>query len=64
MANPAAIAGIAAPVILEILKFARDMRELYGDKVTDEQIAEAWSRSSVRFATAAEAWRDAPSSSG
>ena len=59
MANPAAIASIAAPVILEILRFAREMRSIYGDDVTDEQIAEAWSRSSQNFARAAEAWRNA-----
>lgn len=59
MPNFAAIAGIAGPVVLEILKFAREMREIYGEDVTDEQIAAAWGRSSERFKAAADAWRNA-----
>lgn len=60
----ASIAALSAPIIIELLKFAREMREIYGDNVTDEQIAEAWVRSSVRFTAAAEAWKNAQSSSG
>lgn len=56
--------ALSAPIIIELLKFAREMREIYGDNVTDEQIAEAWSRSAVRFAAAAEAWKNAPPPAG
>lgn len=64
MASATSIIALSAPIILELLKFAREMREIYGNDVTDEQIAEAWSRSSVRFKAAAEAWENAPPPSG
>ncbi len=57
----ASMITLSASVILELLRFAREMREIYGDDVTDEQIAEAWSRSSVRFKAAVEAWEKATS---
>lgn len=51
-------------VIIELLKFYDEMRTIYGDDVTPEQVAEAWQRSSVRYQAASDAWRDAPPPSG
>lgn len=56
--------ALSAGVIIELLKFANEMRQIYGSDITDEQIAEAWVRSSVRFQAATEAWKNAPSPSG
>lgn len=56
--------AIGATVFLELLKFAREMRTIYGDDITDEQIAQAWERSSVRYQAAAEAWKNAPPPAG
>lgn len=53
------VVPIAASVVLEVIKFADEMRRIYGKDITPEQIAEAWERSRERFAKAKAAWEAA-----
>ena len=54
-----AILSIGVPVIMQLLQYAAEMRQILGPDVTDEQIARAWEAGAARYAVASDAWREA-----
>lgn len=57
MPDPVTIIATAVGTANQLLRFAKIVREVFGEDVTEEQIAALWDRIAADYAEASDAWR-------